>query len=131
MTNNTGKLMLLREELKNPDEQEIRISGLIDLLRDQITPDDFMAWWSSTSFNNDELEQELRDKLNEVEKANKTCEQEEQKELAMLRRIHGYHLKGVDGELERLRGIHEKWLHPARSDRWKYTQNTVYWNGDL
>jgi len=132
MKDHTGKLMWLREEMKHPaSEQQIRISGLIELLRKQMGHNDFMTWWMFTSFNDDELEQELRDKLQEVEQANNDQEQAEAKELAMLRRIHGYHLQGVDGELERLRKIHEKWAHPARSDRGRYTQLTPYWIGDL
>jgi len=52
-------------------------------------------------------------------------------ELVMLRRLHKSYWIGQPDELEKLRAVHEKWLHPARSDRENYTQQTVYWNGDI
>lgn len=58
------------------------------------------------------------------------CEQD-RKELEMLRRIHGTSWAGQPGELEKLRGIHDKWSHPSRSDIGKYVQDDAFWSGDV
>jgi len=127
MKNHTEKLMWLREEMKHPaSEQKIRISGLVELLRKQMGHEDFMAFWMTTSFNDDELEQQLRDKLQEVEQANSEQEQAEAKELAMLRRIHGHHLKGVEGELERLRSIHDSWVSYSYGESPTETRSLIF-----
>jgi len=52
-------------------------------------------------------------------------------ELIFLRRIHGQDFANHPDELEILRRRHDRWMHPARSDRVKYQQRTAYWNGDL
>ena len=80
----------------------------------------FLEWYCKTSFDEAEFQVQLDQQL------------AEKKELAMLRRIHGKRWVGKEGELEALRRVHERWQHPARSDRGKYVKiGEVYWNGDV
>jgi len=57
--------------------------------------------------------------------------EDERRELEQLRRIHGSNWLDEEYELDTLRNIHDKWAHPARSDRGNYTEFPAYWNGDL
>jgi len=65
-------------------------------------------------------EKEIFDKLDELEKVER---------VAFLRRIHGERWKDQD-ELEILEKVHNKWSHPARSDRGKYRQVDCYDPGE-
>lgn len=75
-------------------------------------------------------EQEIFGKLTQLEKekgkkfddvlAEIRASKDETKELLFLRRIHGTRFDLLPDELDILRRIHEKWRHPAKSDRGKY-----------
>jgi len=119
-------------------EQELMLQRLrlFSALKAEMGEPEFTKWFVET----------FREKLAEVKgvKAERDRNPEprlttsdlmmdEAQELAHLRRLHGKHLKHLVGkpdELEQLRKVHENWLHPAKSDRGKYEQEPVFWNGD-